>query len=286
MTGPTSDQGSTRKAVSRDGTVIVACVRGHGSPVVLLPAGPADSELAWRHVVPHLSEHHTCYLLETRGRGLSGDQPDHCPDRLVEDVLALTESVGEPVGLVGWGPGNVWARVAARKDAALVGLAVYDPGADEVRRSEEASKRRGEMFTRMRELVDEGRLVDAAHTFVESSDVFYPAEDLASGIATKFWEATAARIPLWLDENRQAAESEQPGPTSPSQLREITIPVLLMPGERTSQWYSHSAEHVARHVADATLRPIPGAAHFGPHTHPRAVADEIIRFFARIHAAT
>jgi hypothetical protein len=33
------------------------------------------------------------------------------------------------------------------------------------------------------------------------------------------------------------------------------------------------------HVADPTVRHIPGAAHFGPYTNPAAVAGELIWFF-------
>jgi pimeloyl-ACP methyl ester carboxylesterase len=62
--------------------------------------------------------------------------------------------------------------------------------------------------------------------------------------------------------------------------------MLLVHGDRSSLWFLESVRHVATHVTDATVRTIPGAAHFGPHTHPRAVADEMIRSLAAAHAAT
>jgi pimeloyl-ACP methyl ester carboxylesterase len=271
------------RATSDDGTEIVARVRGQGPPVALLPAGPGDSELSWRHVVPFLSEQCTCYLLETRGRGESADHPDHSPDRLVEDVVAVAESIGEPVGLVGWGSALA-ARVAARNGAAVFAVAFYELGAGEVM-SEESGRRMGEVFAVVGKLAAEGQLVDAARAFIEGSDVIYSEEDLASGAPAEFWEAAASRLPLFLQESKQAAGSGQPGPTSPPELGKITVPVLLLRGDRTSQWFSDSVQHVAEHVADARVRQIPGAAHFGPYTHPGAVADELIRFFAGVHAA-
>jgi pimeloyl-ACP methyl ester carboxylesterase len=271
------------RATSDDGTEIVAHVRGQGPPVVLLPAGPGDSELSWRHVVPFLSEQCTCYLLETRGRAESADHPDHSPDRLVEDVVAVAESIGEPVGLVGWGSALA-ARVAARNGAAVFAVAFYELGAGEVM-SEESGRRMGEVFAVVGKLAVEGQLVDAARAFIEGSDVIYSEEDLASGASAEFWEAAASRLPLFLQESKQAAGSGQPGPTSPPELGKITVPVLLLHGDRTSQWFSDSVQHVAEHVADARLRQIPGAAHFGPYTHPGAVADELIRFFTEVHAA-
>ena len=279
---PTSDQDRTQKVTSKDGTKIVARVRGQGPPVVLLPAGPGDSELSWRHVVPFLSERCTCYLLETRGRGESADHPDHSPDRLVEDVLACAESIGEPIGLVGWGSALA-VRVAARTGAPVFAVALYELGAGEAM-SPESGKRMGEVFAGVGKLVAQGRLDDAARAFIEGSDVIYSEEDLATGAPAEFWKAAAPRLPLFLQESKQAREAGQPGATSPQELGKITMPVLLLHGDHTSQWFSDSVKHVAEHVPDSTVRQIPGAAHFGPYTHPRAVTDELGRFFTEVHA--
>jgi pimeloyl-ACP methyl ester carboxylesterase len=275
---PRTAEQTITQVVSRDGTEITAHVRGQGPPVVLLPAGPGDSELSWRHVVPFLSEQCTCYLLETRGRGESADHPDHSPDRLVEDVVAVAESIGEPVGLVGWGSALA-ARVAVRNGAAVLAVALYEIGAGEVM-SEGSGKRMGELFAGVAELAAEGRLDDAARAFIEGSDVIYSEEDLASGAPAEFWEAAASRLPLFLQESKQAADSGQPGATSPLELGKITVPVLLLHGDRTSQWFSDSVQYVAEHLPDATVRQIPGAAHFGPYSQSEAVANELIQFFS------
>jgi pimeloyl-ACP methyl ester carboxylesterase len=267
-------------AVSRDGTRITARVHGQGPAILLLPAGPGDSETSWHRVVPFLSERFSCFLLETRGRDPSDDHPDHSPDRLVEDVMAFAGSMGEPVGLAGWGSA-LSVRVAARHPAAVSAVAIYELGAGEAM-SEASGKRMGEVFAGVAELVAEGRLDDAARAFIESGDVIYSEEDLASGAPAEFWEAAAARLPLFLQESGQAAGSGQPGPTSPSELGKLTMPVLLLHGDRTSPWFNDSVQHVARHVPEATVRQITGAAHFGPWTEPRAVADEMIRFFTEV----
>jgi pimeloyl-ACP methyl ester carboxylesterase len=272
----------SHRVTSEDGTRIVAGVQGLGPPVVLLPAGPGDSKLSWRHVVPFLSERCTCFLLETRGRGESGDHPDHSPDRLVEDVAALVGSIGEAVGIAGWGSA-LWARFAARHGDAVRAVAAYEPGAGEVMRAA-SGRRMGEVFAGVGKLVAEGRHDDAARAFIDGSDVIYSEEDLATGAPQEFWTAAASRLPLFLLESRQAAEAGQPGATSPPELGKLTMPVLLLHGDRTSQWFSDSVRYVAEHVADATLREIPGAAHFGPCTHPHLVAAEMIRFFAELHA--
>jgi pimeloyl-ACP methyl ester carboxylesterase len=279
----TIDHDRIQRAVSRDGTEISARVSGQGPPILLLPAGPGDSETSWHRVVPFLSERFTCFLLETRGRASSDDHPDHSPDRLVEDVLALAESIGEPVGLVGWGSA-LSVRVAAREGAPVLAVAVYELGAGEAM-SEDSGKRMGEVFAGVAELVAEGRLVDAARALIADGDVIYSQEDLASGAPAEFWEAAATRIPLFLQESKQASDSGQPSPTSPEELGKITVPVLLLHGDRSSRWFSDSVQHVAGHLPHASVRQIPRAAHFAPYTHPRAVADEMIRFFTGIHAS-
>jgi pimeloyl-ACP methyl ester carboxylesterase len=271
------------RAASADGTEIAARVRGHGPPVVFLPAGPGDSELSWHRVVPYLSERFTCYLLETRGRDPSADHPDHSPDRQVEDVLAIVEAIGEPVGLVGWGSA-LWARVAAQEPEAVFGVAVYEPGAGEVMDAE-SGKRMGQVFGEVERLLGEDRQVEAARTFADGA-VIYAEEERTGGAPREFWEAAAERLPLFMLEKSQASGSGGPGATSPETLGAIKAPVLLLRGDRTSQWFSDSVRHVAEHLPDATTREISGAAHFGPFTHSEDVAEEMRQFFSAIHAAT
>ena len=64
-------------AVSNDGTKIAGRVRGNGPPLVLVHGGLGSGEFSWLFLLPFLVEHFTCYLMSTRGRGLSGDGADH-----------------------------------------------------------------------------------------------------------------------------------------------------------------------------------------------------------------
>jgi pimeloyl-ACP methyl ester carboxylesterase len=278
----TNEHDRIQQVVSTDGTRIAARVRGEGPPIVFLPAGPGDSELSWNRVAPYLGERFTCYLLETRGRGPSGDHPDHSPERQVEDVLALVEAIGEPVGLVGWGSA-LWARVASGEPGAAFGVAVYEPGAGEVMDAE-TGKRMGQVFGEVDRLVGEDRLAEAARTFADGA-VIYSEEERAAGAPREFWEGAAERLPLFFLEKRQASTSGGPGATSPETLGAIPVPVLLLRGDRTSRWFSDSVRHVAEHLPDATAREIPGAAHFGPLTHPEDVAREMSQFFAGVRGA-
>jgi pimeloyl-ACP methyl ester carboxylesterase len=114
--------------------------------------------------------------------------------------------------------------------------------------------------------------------------VIYSQEDIDSGAAAEFWKAAAERLPLFLQESKQASSSGQPGATSPETLGKIQIPVLLLHGDRTSQWFSDSVKHVAGLLSDTKTHQIQNAAHFAPITNAEAVAGEMARFFTTIHA--
>ncbi len=266
------------RTTSEDGTEIAGRVVGQGPPVVLLPAGPGTSEISWRHVVSTLQKRCTCYLMNTRNRGLSGESSDLSPKRLVEDVLAFVESIGQPVGLVGWGS-NLWSSVAAEKSSALSGAAVYEPIAIE-KQSEEIAAGFQDVVARVGQLTAQGQLVEGARTFVETAGELgvYADEDL-EGAAFDFWEDAASDLPVFLQENQQSGESDMPSPTDPSVLAKISLPVLLMHGSRTGRWHVDSVQHVAEHLREPRIREIRGAGHFGPYTQAKAVADEIAGFF-------
>ena len=68
------DDDQIHVAVSNDGTKIAGRVQGQGAPIVLVHGGLGDGEVSWFFMLPFLVEHFTCYLMSTRGRGLSGDK--------------------------------------------------------------------------------------------------------------------------------------------------------------------------------------------------------------------
>jgi pimeloyl-ACP methyl ester carboxylesterase len=267
----------SQQVATDDGVVLVATVHGQGPPVLMLPAGPGDSSTCWQCVRPLLSEGFTCHLLDTRGRGASGDHPDHSPRRLVQDVLTYAATIGEPVGLVGWGAA-LWARVAAEAPDSVGAVAAYEPGANEVMNEDVAATLEATMPL-VGELVEQGRPVEAANAFLEKSSVIYSEDELATGVPSAFWTESARRLDVFL-QDEQAEASTQPGPTEPTVLSAISAPVLLLTGTRSRPWFRDSVRYIAEHLPNATVRDIEGAAHFGPHLEARAVADEMARFFA------
>src|SRR5215211_1407321 len=124
------------RAVSADGTEIAGRVQGQGPPLVLVHGAYGDGEIAWRSLLPYLTDRFTCYLPSTRGRGLSGDNTDHSPPRLVEDVTAFVDSLGERVCLVGWSGGGAWVLGAAANSGFVAAMTAYEPGVVSVMRQD------------------------------------------------------------------------------------------------------------------------------------------------------
>ena len=274
-----------RRARSNDGTEVSARLRGSGPPLVLLPAGPGDCEPTWRPVLPFLTERFTCHLLDSRGRGGSQDHPDHTPARMAEDIGAYVASVGEPVGVVEWGSfvGAAWGITAAADAPEIVAVATYDPIVIEAAGTEDAARLEG-IFERLGETAAEGRLAEAGRDFVEdmAAHGYYRPVDMAGGATSGFWDEAATNIPMFLQELEQAQQVEGRHPTHPEELARTRVPVLVLHGTESPRTNIEWARYVGEHLSDSRVRAVQSAGHYGPQTHPEAVADELVRVFAEI----
>jgi pimeloyl-ACP methyl ester carboxylesterase len=103
-----------------------------GDPVVLLHGFPERSS-CWRDVVPLLHEQGLrTYAPDQRGYS-PGARPsrrrDYTMDRLEADVVALIETIGRPVHLVGhdWGSNSGWLAATHRPDLVRTWTAVSVP---------------------------------------------------------------------------------------------------------------------------------------------------------------
>ncbi len=175
------DTDTIHRAISDDGTPIAGRVHGHGPPLVLVPGGPADGETGWLALLPFLTDHFTCFAINTRGRGLSGDHPDHSRERLVEDVVAFVESIGDAVFLFGHSAGGTHALEAAAHTSAVGALALYEPTLMELANAE-LFAHFSHAVARVRDAVDEGRPADGAWIFIEELAM---ANDTANSAALR-----------------------------------------------------------------------------------------------------
>src|SRR5215218_4246459 len=116
-----------RRVTSVDGTSI-ALERVTEGPAVLVtvPGGP-NGRRAWTAVAALLEGTHSCWLMDRRGKGDSGDTAPYSLEREYEDVAAAANSFDAPVAVAGHSTGAVCALGAAARGADLAGLILYEP---------------------------------------------------------------------------------------------------------------------------------------------------------------
>ncbi|GAB2657120.1 alpha/beta fold hydrolase [Kribbella swartbergensis] len=268
------------RAVSADGTEIAGRVRGRGPALVLVHGGIGDGDIAWEALLPYLTDRFTCYLPSTRGRGLSGDNPDHSPRRLEEDVTAFVNSIGEPVCLVGWSGSGAWVLGAAARSGSVAAVAVYEPGVVSVMREDDLAR----TFATMEQVgtaAAEGRLVDAVRAF---APWICTGDELAALEQKDFYERWAGCVPAMLRFVQQDAAYKGPRSTDAQVLETVAAPVLLLRGQQTllANWFVNTARHIAQHLANAQIRELQGLGHFAPLFAPMPLAENLISFFESI----
>ena len=269
------------RAASADGTEIAGRVQGQGPPLVLVHGPVHDGDIAWEALLPLLTDRFTCYLPSLRGRGLSGDNPDHSPPRshFQEDVNAFVDSIGEPVYLMGWSDGGSLALGAAAHSDAVAAVAAYEPAVWTLMREDDLA-RFGAAIEQESEATADGRLLDAAHIFHH----FVCTDDEFAALEADYLDRQARLFPLLMQEIQQGMSDEGPQPTDPEVLGQIDAPVLVLLAQQTrlSTWFSDSAKHVAQHVADSHIRQLSDVGHFAPLVAPEPIAKELISFLESV----
>jgi pimeloyl-ACP methyl ester carboxylesterase len=269
------------RAVSADGTELAARRYGQGPPLVLVHGAVAD-ENEWNAAGALLARHFTCYAVSLRGRGRSGHSDDLSPDRLVEDVVAVADSVGAPVRLAGISGGGTHVLGAAARARAVVAAVAWEPVVNEAV-TEDLAAGFQEVLARTRERYEAGRAAAAVETFL--SFIGNDRELAALGAAGEF-EAGSRYLEVDLREIAQGFAHEGPGPTDPSVLREVTAPVLLMLGAESRQrdWFRAGAEHVATHLPHTRIRVVTGVGHLSCQANPEPIVAGMVDFLGSVPA--
>jgi pimeloyl-ACP methyl ester carboxylesterase len=267
----------THYVTTTDGVTIGGTVHGQGWPLVFVQGIIGDGDIDWQALLGHLTGRFTCYLPSWRGRGLSENHPDLSFGRLVDDVLAYVDSIGEPTRLVGWSAGAdlALAAVGAQPDAVTT-VACVDPVMPPLMEEHEQAAL-GDAVARMGALAAEGRLTDAARAFAGFP---FNDEDIVVAENAGYFEAVGRYVPHLLDFFQQQMEYAGPTPDDPAVLGAISARVLVLHGSDTKPYAARSARYVADRVPNARIQEIPGAGHAAPLTHPGALAEALTKFFS------
>lgn len=257
---------------SIDGAPIGFRTVGAG-PALIFVHGSVDTGESWVPVAEALSETFTCYLVDRRGRGLSGDAEVYSLDLEVADIRAVSEAVDPTAALVGHSYGaicvlralldGVDARAAVLYDPPLP---VYGPVA-------------GEGLPKFSSLVAAGDLDNAlAYAFTEFAHA--PAEVVAGLRRSPRWPHLVALTPSW---ERELRAIDALGPGVEPYAR-VGVPTLCLVGELANPYVVDRTRALAGVLPDARTVVLPGQGE-GPPAHQSApeLFVDAVRDFSPIH---
>ncbi|MDP9485713.1 MAG: alpha/beta hydrolase [Actinomycetota bacterium] len=257
-------------AVSEDGTAIGYWRRGEGAPLVLVHGTSAD-HARWAPVLPALGERFTVYVVDRRGQEGSGDAADHSLEREVEDVVAVVDSIGAPVCLLGHSYGAICSLEAASRRAARVGgLVLYEPPIPTGMVAFPA-----EAVERVEALIEENHRGEAVALFLREV-AGMPPREVDRLRAEPAWHKRVVAAHT-LPREARAAEGYV---LDPARLREFGTPTLLLLGGESPPFFRAATEAVDEALPDSRIVVMPGQGHVAMHTAPELFASLVVGFLA------
>jgi len=257
---------------SADGTVIAYDRAGQGPPLVIVLGALCDRKT---FVPPaSLTSRFTVCTYDRRGRGDSGDTPPYSPDLEVADLAAVSSAVSSAQAGPGGAPfvfghssGAALALRAAAQGVPMAALVAYEapyiiPGTREV--AEDAP-------ARLAALLAAGRRADALRYWM-TDVVGAPAQILPAMENSPAWpglQALAHTLPYDL------ALADEPG-IPVHYLARITVPVLVLGGANSPDWFRRTVEATAGAIPGARLVMLDGQDHGAP---PEVLAPILTDFY-------
>jgi pimeloyl-ACP methyl ester carboxylesterase len=225
-------------------------------------------------LLPYLEPHVTVHAMDRRGRGASGDAPDYDLAREYEDVAAVVDEVAEasgtPVNLYGHSHGGIVAFGAAtltsnvRKLVLYEGWPVPNPAVFALP---------AEVEERMEALLAGGARDAVVETLFRELELMSD-EDMNAFKAAPSWPGRVAAAHTITREVR----AETGARLDPELAGRITVPVLLLTGEDSSDPSKADIEAVAAALPDARIVVIEGQEHVADVLVPKVFAEHVLEF--------
>ena len=257
------------KITSRDGTPIAYWLSGEGPPLLLVHGATADHTTTWRFVLPQLEKGYTVYAMDRRGRGGSGDAPTYELAREAEDIAAVVDAIGKPVGVIGHSFGGLCAFEAALltpnleslilyEGVPLNGATLYKPG---IANRLEALLKVGDV---------EGMLVAMFRDLVEM-----PPEEIDLVRSQKdAWAIRLANAPTLPRE----LKAEEQYVFLPERFRDMAKPTLFLVGGDSPARELENARTIAGSLPSGRVSVLPGQQHAAMYSDPDLFVQEVLAF--------
>ena len=277
MTNPTKpDEEKTIETVtSADGTDIAYERSGSGPPLVLVHGAMFDRSI-WEigDVRSTLAEQTTVYAMDRRNHGDSGSSDDCSPDAQITDVVAVVESIDDPVHLLGHSSGANYALWAALRTDNLRSVIPHEPAAPP---EEDVRAILKETMEKTIALIEEGQN-EQALTMVVNDFVEIAPEELNELRSSPVWDAHVDTFhQTLLPEARVAGEFDWWNLTP---FEELSIPVLLPIGSESP--HTSMAERLHDLLPNSRLATLEGYGHFVHLIAPDRYTNEVQSFISEV----
>jgi pimeloyl-ACP methyl ester carboxylesterase len=238
---------------------------GSGPPLVLVHGAFSDHKTNWEFVRPLFEKQFTIYAIARRGRGETDATVDHSLEDESLDVVALIQSIGEPVFLLGHSYGAHTALAAAAQVPDRVRkLVLYEAAWPHI-----VGK---EALGWLEELAQAGDWEGFAVTFFRDT-LFVPVEELDALRATELWPPIIADAAASLGDLRALSRYD----FLAERFRELRVRVMLQIGTESPRDL-YVTDALAAVLSDVRIEALPGQAHEGMTTAPEMYAEAVSRF--------
>jgi pimeloyl-ACP methyl ester carboxylesterase len=255
--------------ISTDGTKIAYQRSGTGPPLVLVHGTTAD-HTRWSPVLSAFEQHFTVYAVDRRGRGDSGDTEPYAIEREFEDLVALVNSIEEPVFLLGHSYGALCSLEAALRTTHLRKLALYEPPIPtgiEIYPSE--------VVTRIQALLEAGDREGAVTTFLQDI-ARVPPHEMEILRSASSWPARVAAAHTILREMRGSNEYV----FEPARFTGLATPALLLLGGDSPAFFKAAIEAVHAALPKSRVVVMPGQQHTAMNSAPELFIRALLQFLA------
>jgi pimeloyl-ACP methyl ester carboxylesterase len=256
-----------RTIVTETGNIVSFEKGGAGPPLVLLHGSFSDHRTNWKFVQPIWQREYTTYAVARPGRGRTPAAASRMLEDDARDAVALIESIGEPVALLGHSFGAHVALAAAAMAPALVHkLIVYEPPWTSLM-SQSA-------MAPLRALAAAGDW--EAFTTAFFRDLLHvPADELDRLRPTSLWPPMIADAPASLSDLDALSRYV----FRPDAFIGLRIPVLLQLGTESPR-HLYATDALAAVLRDVRVVELEGQAHEGMTTAPQQYAASVRSFLS------
>ncbi len=237
---------------SVNGIKMYFAVFGHGTPVILLHSGLANSDY-WGNQVPELSRHYQVIVADSRGHGRSTrTAAPYSYGLMAADVIALMDFLHiSRAAIVGW------------SDGAIIGLDLAMHHPDRVTG----------LFAFAANYTPAGVRSDIGASPTFNAFIARCGRDYRRLSATpgQYPQFLAAIQKMWASEPNY----------STAQLRSIRVPVVIADGDHDEAIDRRQIEEMAALIPNAGLLIQPGVSHFSMLQDPRQFNEDVLHFLER-----